>query len=496
LVTVTAHKKGDFGTLQNQTNEQGNVSFGMLPWGQYDLTVFLKALNIQHRHSVFLRPGNSVPEKIVCPADVPVSTLKFDVQPPEFTPQVPLALICEVFPGSFQVAGLEWEIAGDRVMRILLDRHGQPVGKVKSQGITDVAGEPAEQVEVEPVSGPVRVIGNLVAIGLKASPRFPGSTGKNLELAMNGGRQGGLPSLQSLKADATTGVISVSLPSDSPIWAALGMETISIPRTLYEYEHEYEQKRTHSLRFVDDRSHPVQGVQVTFRSQMHASFVHSQPVQTSDAAGQVEFSLSARETAFLQFQLPQGETSAFVTVTPDFPKEKTVVVPAFRTATQALAFEFVVPESPVPSDWLFDLEIERLPVTVNGIAWTAPERAGESEATLPRNFRLLVKREGTVMGRILGDQAVPFSSTTELKLQAVPRFPGGEYALRAMRICREQNDQALNPEGDLTVVFLTRMAKVVEGTSSGPWLAGGQGSWPVEVPRLLAERALRDVKDE
>jgi hypothetical protein len=377
-------------------------------------------------------------------------------------------------------------------MRILLDSHGQPVGKVKSRGITDVEGEPAEQVEVEPVSGPVRVIGNLVAINLMVNPRFPGSTEKNLELAMNGGRQSGLPSLQNLKADATTGVISVSLPSDSPIWAALGMETISIPRTLYEYE----QKRTQSLRFVDDQSHPVQGVQVTFRSQMHSSFVYSQPVQTSDAAGQVEFSLSARETAFLQFQLPQGETSAFVTATPDLPRERTVVVPSFRTITQALAFEFVVPESPVPSDWLFDLEIERLPVTVNGLTWTAPERAGESEATLPRNFRLLVKREGTVMGRIVGDQAVPFSSTTELKLQAVPRFPGGEYALRAMRICQKQKDQVLNPEGDLTVVFLTRMAKVVEGTSGGPWLAGGQGSWPIEVPRLLAERALRDAKDE
>jgi|GEM_PF-4185116 len=490
LVTVTAHKKGDLGTLQDQTNKQGTIGFGMLPWGQYDLIVFLKSLNVQHRHTVFLRPGNSVPEKIVCPAAVPVSTLQFDVHPPESTRRAPIALICEVFPGNFQIDESSWEVAGDPVTRVLLNGQGQPIGKVASRTGTDVNGELAKQIEVE--AGPVQIIGDQVAVGMQAWRILSGPEAKSVVLAMNDVRQVAPPSLQNLKADPATREITVALPAESPTWSALQVQ-LPIPVPMVSPQ---QKTRTHVLTFVDEQQQPVQGVKVTFRGQKHSSFLYSQPAQTSDAAGQVEFSLHAEETTYVQFILPTGESSAFLMFALDSPRERTIVVPSFQPPQQALTFDFIVPDGQTPSDWLFDLEIERLPVTVDGLAWTAPEKAGESETMLPHTFRLLVKGDGRGIGRILGDQPVSFSPAVELKLQEVSQFPDGEYALRAMRICQEQKDQMLNPEGDMTVIFLTRMAKTVEGTSGGRWRAGGQGNWPIEVPRLLAERAWHDAKDE
>ncbi|QDT80837.1 hypothetical protein Mal35_43120 [Gimesia maris] len=97
-LTKTGNKTDSF-SLEAVSNAEGEMDFGKLPWGQYEL--FLKASWGEHFHSnVTVIPGRDYFETIVCPASTPIASpgdvpVQFEVHWPDKFDSKDWAIVCD-----------------------------------------------------------------------------------------------------------------------------------------------------------------------------------------------------------------------------------------------------------------------------------------------------------------------------------------------------------------------------------------------------------------
>ncbi|MGD9856713.1 MAG: hypothetical protein AB7U20_17335 [Planctomycetaceae bacterium] len=120
--------------LDNATGPEGVVDFGLVPYGNYTMSVTATAANETHTERIMVGPGRPSELNVVCPTSPPPEVeMKLLFDPPKTLKAERLQYVVELAVVPRQIGGNNWSWAevGDTVLSLCVDHTGSLTHRVR-----------------------------------------------------------------------------------------------------------------------------------------------------------------------------------------------------------------------------------------------------------------------------------------------------------------------------------------------------------------------------
>ncbi|MBX3437643.1 MAG: hypothetical protein KF861_09145 [Planctomycetaceae bacterium] len=125
--------------LHRHTGSEGTVDFGMVPYGNYRMTITAIAAGETHTKEFMVAPGRPSEHVIVCPTSPPPEiALRFRIEPPQKLNADELLYLVDLSSRPRELTSGQWTSQNTRRLRLLLDASGRIIHQVSAADVSTI----------------------------------------------------------------------------------------------------------------------------------------------------------------------------------------------------------------------------------------------------------------------------------------------------------------------------------------------------------------------